>query len=132
MAIRKLMMAAAIAATAMTGTPGAALAHDRGHGHGHGHYRHYDDYRGDYGYREYYRPSRPVYYESYAPRRTYYRDAPRRSCRTSGTTGLIIGGAAGALLGRELDGGRDRATGTILGAGTGALVGRELSRKSRC
>jgi len=125
MTMRKWMMAAAIAATAMTAAPGAALAdgHGRHHHRGYGHYRHGD----------YYRESAPVYYrDGYAERRTYYRSAPRSSCRTSGTTGLIVGGAAGALLGRELDGGRDRATGTILGAGAGALVGRELSRKSRC
>ncbi len=48
-------------------------------------------------------------------------------CRKKdGTTGLIIGGAAGALLGREVDGGRDRTVGTILGAAAGALLGREI------
>lgn len=58
-------------------------------------------------------------------------------CRKrSGTTGLIVGGAAGALGGRELDGGRNRATGTILGGAVGALLGRVaerelLSRKCR-
>jgi len=50
--------------------------------------------------------------------------------RSNGTTGLVVGGAAGALIGRELDGGRSRATGTILGAAVGALVGREV-QKSR-
>jgi outer membrane lipoprotein SlyB len=48
--------------------------------------------------------------------------------RSNGTTGLIVGGAAGALIGRELDGGRSRATGTILGAAAGALIGREVQR----
>ncbi len=48
--------------------------------------------------------------------------------RSNGTTGLVVGGAAGALIGRELDGGRSRATGTILGAAVGALVGREVQR----
>ena len=46
--------------------------------------------------------------------------------RKSGTTGLIVGGAAGALLGREIDGGRDRTLGTVLGAAGGALLGREI------
>ena len=55
-----------------------------------------------------------------------------RNCRTSGTTGLIVGGAAGALLGREVDRRGDRATGTILGAAGGALLGREIDRKRRC
>ncbi len=46
--------------------------------------------------------------------------------RENGTTGLIIGGAAGALLGREIDGGRDKTLGTVLGAAGGALLGREI------
>ena len=48
--------------------------------------------------------------------------------RSNGTTGIIVGGAAGALIGRELDGGRSRATGTVLGAAVGALLGREGQR----
>ena len=44
------------------------------------------------------------------------------------TTGLIIGAAAGALLGRALDGGRSRTLGTILGGAGGALLGREIDR----
>jgi hypothetical protein len=56
----------------------------------------------------------------------------RYHCRRSnGTTGLIIGGAAGALVGRSLDGGRNRTTGTVVGAVAGALVGREVQRSSR-
>ena len=45
--------------------------------------------------------------------------------------GLIVGAAGGALIGREIDGGRDRTTGTILGAAAGALIGREVDRGSR-
>jgi len=58
----------------------------------------------------------------------------RTYCRKKdGTTGLIIGGAAGALLGREVDGGRDRTVGTILGAAAGALLGREIDgHGTRC
>jgi hypothetical protein len=73
--------------------------------------------------------------------RTGYRHAHppvhQVECRKrSGTSGLIIGGAAGALGGRELDKGRNRATGTILGGAVGALLGRVaerelLSRKCR-
>ena len=48
--------------------------------------------------------------------------------RDNGTTGLIIGGAVGALLGRQLDGGNQRTVGTILGAAGGALLGREIDR----
>lgn len=48
--------------------------------------------------------------------------------RDNGTTGLIVGAAAGALLGRSLDGGRDRTLGTLLGGAGGALLGREIDR----
>lgn len=53
--------------------------------------------------------------------------------RGNGTTGLIIGAAGGALLGREIDGGRDRTLGTVLGGAAGALLGREIDRgQARC
>ena len=53
--------------------------------------------------------------------------------RTDGTTGLIIGGAVGALLGRSLDNGRSNVLGTIIGAGAGAALGREVDRGNvRC
>ena len=53
--------------------------------------------------------------------------------RRDGTTGLIVGAAAGALVGRAIDGGRNRTVGTILGAAAGALIGREVQRgRSRC
>jgi hypothetical protein len=62
------------------------------------------------------------------------RDRDRNyNCRKSnGTTGLIIGGAAGALLGREIDGGRERTLGTILGAAGGALLGKEVDSGTVC
>ncbi|QNE04442.1 glycine zipper 2TM domain-containing protein [Croceicoccus marinus] len=76
----------------------------------------------------------------YEPRRMhsgdrYWRgDDGRYHCkRDDGTTGLIIGAAGGALLGREIDGGRDRTTGTVLGAAAGALIGRAIDRgDARC
>lgn len=53
----------------------------------------------------------------------------RYHCRRSdGTTGLIVGAAVGALVGRQLDGGRQRTVGTILGGAAGALLGREIDR----
>ncbi|SCW90141.1 Glycine zipper 2TM domain-containing protein [Sphingobium faniae] len=57
----------------------------------------------------------------------------RTYCRKSdGTTGLIIGGVGGALVGRAIDTDGDRATGTILGAAGGALLGKEIDSKRRC
>lgn len=87
-----------------------------------------DDYRRGYGnnYRQSYRDDRGWR----GDRRDYRRDRCRRG---SGTTGLILGGGAGALLGRSIDGGRDRTLGTVLGAAGGALLGREVDRGgSRC
>jgi uncharacterized protein YcfJ len=56
-------------------------------------------------------------------------DDGRYYCRRDdGTTGLIVGGAVGALLGRQLDGGRERTLGTIIGGAAGALLGREIDR----
>ena len=84
-------------------------------------------------------PSRGYYRQAYDE--PVYRNTPvwrgnngRYYCRKKdGTTGLIIGGAVGALLGREIDGGYNRSLGTILGAAGGALLGRELARGgARC
>lgn len=61
------------------------------------------------------------------------RDGRTYCRRNDGTTGLIVGGVAGALLGRGLDNGG--ATGTILGAAGGALAGRAIDRggsRRRC
>jgi uncharacterized protein YcfJ len=52
--------------------------------------------------------------------------------RKNGTTGLVIGAAAGALAGRAVDTRGDRATGTIIGAAGGALLGREIDKGRRC
>jgi len=53
--------------------------------------------------------------------------------RDNGTTGLIIGAAGGALIGRTIDTRGDRAVGTVLGAALGAVLGREIDRgEARC
>lgn len=52
--------------------------------------------------------------------------------RGNGTTGLVIGAAGGALIGRAIDSHGERTTGTILGAAAGALLGREVQRSMKC
>ncbi|WP_374405937.1 glycine zipper 2TM domain-containing protein [Pelagerythrobacter sp.] len=58
----------------------------------------------------------------------------RYYCRKdNGTTGLLIGGAVGGLIGHEVAGRGDRTLGAILGAAGGALLGREIDKGgSRC
>ena len=52
--------------------------------------------------------------------------------RPDGTTGLIIGGAAGGILG-NLVGGRSSTIATLLGAAGGALAGRSIEQNQfRC
>jgi hypothetical protein len=62
------------------------------------------------------------------------KDGRVRCRRPDGTTGLIVGGVAGALVGRTIDTRGDRTLGTLGGAVAGALVGREVDRggKRRC
>ena len=118
---------------------------NRGGGYGAG----YDQPRGAGGYND------PYYTTDYDASR-YYREGPgyqervlanddqvyrgsdsRYYCRRSdGTTGLIVGGAAGGVLGNVIDGGRKRTAGTLLGAAVGALAGRAVdqnqSQQIRC
>ena len=69
------------------------------------------------------------YYTSNNGVRYWRGDDGRYHCkRSNGTTGLIVGAAAGALAGRAIDTRGERATGTILGAAAGALLGREVAR----
>ncbi|MBT0666963.1 glycine zipper 2TM domain-containing protein [Novosphingobium profundi] len=104
--MRKLILAATMAAVAAptmivaTATP--ALARD-----------HHSYHRTDNGIR-YWRDDRGRY----------------RCKKSDGTTGLLIGGVAGALAGRAVDTRGDRTTGTLIGAAAGALLGREVDRSS--
>ncbi len=78
----------------------------------------------------------------------YYRDDPRYQERTlsdndqvyrgsdgryyckrsDGTTGLIIGGAAGGIIGNVIDGGRNRVAGTLIGGALGAIIGKKTDQ----
>ena len=46
--------------------------------------------------------------------------------RDDGTTGLIVGGVAGAVLGNVIAPGGSKVLGTIIGTGAGALLGRAI------
>lgn len=48
--------------------------------------------------------------------------------RDDGTTGLIIGAAAGGLLGNIVASGRSETVGTLIGAAGGALLGQAIDR----
>ena len=103
----------------------------------------YGGYYGPGYYDPYYGPYPDRYYRDRYYRGRYYRGAyyGRRGyyhC-DDGVTGAIVGGTAGALIGREIgrDGRRGRygyrrggsgTTGAILGGALGALVGREATR----
>jgi hypothetical protein len=54
--------------------------------------------------------------------------------RNDGTTGLVVGGAAGGLLGNLIDGGHNRIAGTLIGGALGALAGKSIEQNSdvRC
>lgn len=82
----------------------------------------------------YYQPSRSYYAEPvYRDTRVWRGNDGRTYCRKrDGTTGLIVGAAAGALLGREIDTRGNRTLGTILGAAAGAYLGKEVAQGGGC
>jgi uncharacterized protein YcfJ len=83
-------------------------------------------YYADRYYRDgrYYQPRRLTRYD-----RIYRGGNGRYYCRRSdGTTGLIIGGLAGGILGNSIADGGSKTLGTLLGGATGALLGRSIDR----
>jgi hypothetical protein len=73
----------------------------------------------------------PTYYTSGNGIRYWQGDSGQYYCRRSnGTTGMIIGAAAGALLGNRVVGGT---TATIVGGVAGAVIGKQLEQgRARC
>lgn len=70
------------------------------------------------------------YRHRYEPR-VYRGHDGRTYCRHSdGTTGLIVGGVGGALLGNSIAGHGDKGLGTVLGGVAGAFGGRAIDRAS--
>lgn len=68
----------------------------------------------------------------YAPKEWRGRDGRRYCRKTDGTVGTVVGGVAGALLGRTIDTHGDRTTGTVLGAAGGALAGHAIDSHKEC
>ncbi|MGF7147124.1 type II secretory pathway pseudopilin PulG [Sphingomonas zeicaulis] len=94
-----------------------------------------DPRTGRYDAGRYYRDGR--YYKARTMRRgerVYRGNDGRYYCRRNdGTTGLIIGGIGGGVLGNVIAPGDSKTIGTVLGAGLGALLGREVDRgEVRC
>ncbi|MET0241266.1 MAG: glycine zipper 2TM domain-containing protein [Sphingobium sp.] len=118
--MKKTILSIALVAATLT-APIAAQARDHDRGRGWSQYERSgyrgNDYRGQYNDRR-----------AYDDRRY----SNRSNCRSGGTTGLLLGGVAGALLGRAVDTRGERTTGTVLGAGAGALLGREVERSGKC
>ncbi len=48
--------------------------------------------------------------------------------RPDGTVGTIVGGVAGALVGRTIDTRGDRTVGTVVGGAAGALLGNKIAK----
>jgi Glycine zipper 2TM domain len=102
-------------------------------------WRNYDYNRYEPGQRTYY-ADRYYTYANTQPRRLGYNDRIYRGrdgryyCRrTDGTTGLIVGGVAGALLGSAIAPGGSNTIGALIGAAGGALAGRAIDRNNvRC
>lgn len=123
--MRKLILALSIATMLAPIAPAAAQPP---YGRARGHDRGYD--RNDYDRYGRYREPRRIGRDDHVWRG---RDGRYYCKRSNGTTGLIVGAAAGALLGRAVDGGRDKTLGTILGGVGGGLLGKSIdSGDIRC
>lgn len=164
--LKKTIIGALAAATALTAIPTAAQAQRYRDGYYGRHHRNHYRPRSRVYVQTYYAPGYGGYYDPYYGRgyypypdryygggyydrgyydRGYYRSGyyGRRGYKCdNGTTGAIVGGAAGALVGREI--GRDGrgyryrygrygrrgggATGAIIGGALGALIGSQATR----
>ena len=92
----------------------------------------YERDEGNYDPARYYRAG-PTYQERVlaSDDRVYRGRDGRYYCkRNDGTTGLIVGAAAGGILGNVIDGGRSRIVGTLLGGAAGALAGKSIDQNS--
>lgn len=121
-------IAAAVATPMIASTPAQAQYYDDRGSYSYADHNYYNGYdRGGYD-RGYYNRSGGdrAYYgdgQTYRGRDVRYYQQCRRS---SGTTGLLAGGAGGALIGSALGG---NTLGVLLGAVGGGLLGRHLDKQ---
>lgn len=115
-------LALAASSMALAAVPAEARHYDR--------YSYSQDQRG-YGYGDRYGYGEPLYRDS---RVWQGRDGNYYCRKKDGTTGLIVGAAAGALLGRSVAGYGDKGLGTIIGGALGAILGKKVAQgtNSRC
>jgi uncharacterized protein YcfJ len=140
---RNTALALAAAGLAVPAVPAAAADYGRGsssyvqvaqHSHDRGRHDGWDrDSRDRYGYdTRYYGTayhSEPVYRDT----RMWRGDDGRYYCRKrDGSTGLVIGAVAGALVGRSVDTHGDRTAGTVIGGILGALIGQQVDGGTTC
>lgn len=84
-------------------------------------------YNGYYADNYYRRSDRP-YYLSRDDRVYRGRDGRYYCRRNDGTTGLIVGGLGGGVLGNIIAPGGSKTLGTIIGGGLGAVLGNSIER----
>ncbi len=140
--MNKLILVALVTGTLATGCTNADYGRP-GYATGdnaHREYRRYDHNRPDPAYNGYYADR---YYRddpSYRERRLARNDRVYRGengqyyCRRSdGTTGLIVGGIAGGILGNIIAPGGSKTLGTIIGGAGGAVAGSAIDKNgARC
>lgn len=132
---RTATLGAVAAATLVTGCMDDSAGRPAYYG-----YRHYDYNRPDPAYNGYYADryyrDDPSYRERRLGRneRIYRGENGQYYCRRNdGTTGLIVGGIAGGVLGNIIAPGGSKTLGTLIGAAGGAAAGTAIDRdKVRC
>ncbi len=141
--MRVPIFVAAIAAITLSAVPATAQHHNRHDNNSRGNwqrYKNYDYNRPEPGQRSY---DASRYYRegsNYRERRLTRNDRIYRGSngryycrRNDGTTGLIVGGVAGGLLGNSIAGRGDGLLGTLLGAAAGGALGNAVDRGNvRC
>lgn len=137
MRIKHLTFAAVAAATLVGG---CSTYGDNGMDPRYRSYSAYDYNRPDPSYNGYYADRYYVDNQRYRERRlsanerVYRGENGQYYCRRNdGTTGLLVGAAAGGVLGNIIASGGSETLGTLLGAAGGAVAGRAIDRNNvRC